>query len=255
MRTMFVNPSRSKRRKRRKARNAPRPWASLYARKYGSLAKRKKHKRKSRKSKPHGKHGMKVLKYSDVAKALKARSRKNPKHVTLSRKDLNKMLLNRNPRRRRAKRSHRRSKRRNAGITPFIQANPRRRSLSRRRRSSNPSFPSMQTMWRKSLTYGGGAAVGEIANMFVLNKIENHWLRSGARVLTACMAAPMLGGDLGAAAGGVIFSPIVKELAIFFKIPGIATEADLEADLQDLLNDMSSSPDASRGLQVDADLW
>ncbi len=248
MRTMFINPSRSKRRKRRKQRNAPKPWANLYAKKYGSLTKRKKNKRKS-KHRPSSKHGMKVLKYSDVAKALKSRSKSNPKYLTVSRKDLNHMLLNRNPRRRRH-----RSKRRNAGITPFIKANPHRRSLARRR-SSNPSFPSMQTMYRKSLTYGGGALIGEAVNMFALNKIPNNWMRNGARVIVACMAAPMLGGELGAAAGGVMFSPLVKELAIILKLPGIATEADLEADLQDLLNDMSSSPDASNGMQVDADLW
>ncbi len=253
---MFINPSRARRRKRR---NAPKPWASLYAKKYGSLSKRKKAKRKSRKAKR--KHaipaGMKRVSHAAFAKKLKARKPKssNPKHVILSRKDLNTMLLNRNPRRRRRGKRHNPRRRRNAGIAPFIQANPRRRSLARRRKNPSFAIPSVNTIMRKSITYSGGAALGVGMNLFALNKIDNHWLRNGARILTACIGAPMLGGELGAAASGALFAPLVSEIAVFFKIPGIATEADLEADLQDLLDDMSSRSDASRGFQVDADLW
>jgi hypothetical protein len=102
------------------------------------------------------------------------------------------------------------------------------------------------------MTYGGGAAIGTAANIFALNKISNHWLRNGARVLVGCMGAPMLGGSLGAAAAGALFAPLVTELAVALKLP-VASEAMLEADLQDLLDDMDEGDES--GVPMEADLW
>lgn len=227
---MFVNPS------RRRTRNAPKPWAKLYAAKYYSLTKkRKKRKASSRKRKPSSSH-KKTLKRSH--------KKKNPRlTLNVSKKELKNMLSRRGSKKRRARRS-RRSRRRNAGITPFVQnpmlrVNPRH-SITRRRKRRNPmslSFPSINTIMHKSLTYGGGAAIGTATNIFALNKIKNPWFRNGARVLVGCMGAPMLGGSLGAAAAGALFAPLVTELAVALHLP-VATEADLEADLQDLLDDM-----------------
>ncbi len=241
MRTIFVNPARSRaRRKRRK--NAPRPWASLYAKKYGALSKRKK--RKSRR-KPKASHN----------KA--ARKRHSKKTLKRTRKAGNPMARHRRSHRR----SRRRSRRRNAGITPFIQnpmarySNPRR-GLRRRRKNPGLSLPSLTLngIVKKSLTYGGGAAIGTFTNIFALNKISNHWLRNGARILVGCAGAPMLGGSLGAAAAGALFAPLVTELAVALKLPGIATEADLEADLQDLLDDMDEGEESGVPMN-EADLW
>jgi len=236
MRTILVNPSRRRHRKRRK--NAPKPWAKLYSNNYyAGLTKQVRPKRKRRgASRPKN---AKLMSYKDVAKALKNRptSKGNP-HMK------------------------RRRRRHNAGITPFIMSNPMsrfsnpRHSLTRRkRRNPSLSIPSLSLtrIVKKSITYGSGAAIGTGSNIFVLNKIVNPWLRNGARVLVGCMGAPMLGGELGAAAAGALFAPLVTDLAVMLNLPGIATEADLEADLQDLLDDMDEGEPS--GVSMEADLW
>lgn len=254
MRTMFVNPA--------SRRNAPMPWASLYRRAHpkSPAAMAAKHKgkktlKRSKKSKPSAKHARRR-----VAKKHRTKTGKlpNPRTVTLSLKDMKSMLSNRrNPKYRARKSSRRgRARRRNAGITPFIQANPyafsnpRGRLTRRRRRNPGLALPrlSLNRVLSKTMTYGGGAALGTVANIFALNKIGNHYLRNGARILTACVGAPMLNGELGAAAAGALLSPMVIELASFLKLP-VATDADL----QDLLDEIDGGSDET--MQVDADLF
>jgi len=186
--------------------------------------------------------------------AKKRNTLNNPRTVTLSMKDMKSMLSNRrNPRHRARRRG--RARRRNAGITPFISANPymfanprRRHALRRRRRNPGLAMPSLSLnrVLSKTMTYGGGAAIGTAANIFALNKIGNHYLRNGARILTACVGAPMLKGELGAAAAGALLSPMVIELASFLKLP-VATDADL----QDLLDEIDGSGDGDSGVEAD----
>jgi hypothetical protein len=92
----------------------------------------------------------------------------------------------------------------------------------------------------KALSYGSGSALGLAANHFAINRIENPWLRNGARVVGAVAAGTFLGGkynDMAGAAAGAVMYPMFQELAIRY-MPGFGaagTEADLDilgADLE-----------------------
>lgn len=145
-----------------------------------------------------------------------------------------------NPRRRRA----RRSRRRNAGITPFlgnpmIMSNPRRR-----RRHSNPlNALSLKNIFSKSISYGGGAGIAVAANALALNRVDNVYMRNGARVGLAVLGASMLKGDLGAGMAGAMFYPVIQELAALLlgKSTVTGTEADMDvlaADLEDVMDEL-----------------
>jgi len=144
-----------------------------------------------------------------------------------------------NPRRR-----SRRAKRRNAGIAPFVSRNPLiLQNPRRRRRSRNPSL-NFKNLFSKTLTYTGGAAIGAGANILALRRIENDWLRNGARLGTAIAAGYFLKGEMGAAAAGATLYPMFAELALMFNLTGDGAEAtgvdlnELAADLEDALNEV-----------------
>jgi hypothetical protein len=154
-----------------------------------------------------------------------------------------------NPRKRR-----RRSRRRNAGIRPFVaQSNPLILQNPRRRRSRrrNPSL-NFKGLLNKGLTYTGGAAVGAAANILVIRRIENDWLRNGLRVAGAVAAGALLKGEMGAAAAGATLYPMFAELAIMFNLTGAPTGDapmlptgvdlnELAADLESALNEVSDN--------------
>lgn len=158
-----------------------------------------------------------------------------------------------NPRKRgkKSRKKARRSRRRNAGITsfvsnPLILSNPRRKAI--RRRARNPlAGLNLKSLLGKGLTYGGGAAVAVGANTLFLNSVSNFYARNGARFAGAVAATMLLKGELGAAAAGGMFYPLMQEVAA--KFLGGATgvsgmEADLEglaADLEDVMDDMDES--------------
>ncbi len=156
-----------------------------------------------------------------------------------------------NPRRRRkARKGKRRSRRRNAGITPFVSnplilSNPPRRM--RRRHTRNPlSGLNLKSLLSQGLTYGGGAAIAVGANTLFLNSIPNFYMRNGLRFGGAVASTMFLKGTLGAAAAGGMFYPIMQEVVAKFlgggKVTG--TEADLEglaADLEDVMDDLDES--------------
>jgi len=159
-----------------------------------------------------------------------------------------------NPRRRHRRRVRRvtRRSRRNAGIAPFVQSNPMIMNPRRRRRSRNPmgalgrSF-SPKNFISKSLKYGGGAAIGAGANILLLRKIENTYLRNGLRVAGAVACGALLPSDMGGAAAGATLYPLFAELALMLNLVPAATsdtdetEADLQslaADLQDVLDEV-----------------
>ena len=145
-----------------------------------------------------------------------------------------------------------RRRRRNAGIAPFVSSrksnplilqNPRRR----RRRRSNPSM-NVKTFINKTLTYSGGAAVGAGLNILALRRIENDWLRNGARIVAAVASGMFLKGEMGAAAAGATLYPLFAEVALMTNlVPATqATEADLHelaADLEAALDDIDLDPD------------
>jgi hypothetical protein len=85
-------------------------------------------------------------------------------------------------------------------------------------------------------------AVG--ANTLFLNSVANFWARNGMRFGGAVLAAMFLKGDLGAAAAGGMFYPLMQELAAKVLGGTTATEADLEglaADLEDVMDDLDES--------------
>jgi hypothetical protein len=142
-----------------------------------------------------------------------------------------------NPRRRKA--------RRNAGITPFVAQrnplilqNPRR---SRRKARRNPSL-NLKGLLNKTLTYTGGAAVGAGANILALRRIENDWLRNGARLATAIAAGMFLKGEMGAAAAGATLYPMFAELALMFNLTGSAA-TPTGVDLHELAADLEAALD------------
>lgn len=145
----------------------------------------------------------------------------------------------------RAAPKRRRSRRRNAGITPFVSSsnpmilsNPRRRGSKRRR---NPSMPSLKQAAMTTLSYGAGSGIGAALNIFVIRHIKNDWLRHGVRILGALGGGMLLSDKMGGAMAGATLYPSLAELAIYAGVGGdTSTEADLNelaADLQDALGD------------------
>lgn len=144
-------------------------------------------------------------------------------------------------------------RRRNAGIAPFVNSNPlimdnpRRR---RRRRSRNPDF-SPKSMLSNVLLYGGGSAMGAALNILGLRRIENDWLRNGARIAAAIAGGVLIKGSMGAAMAGATLYPTFAELALMTNlISGGSniqdTDADLNelaADLQDVLDEIEDDED------------
>jgi hypothetical protein len=132
--------------------------------------------------------------------------------------------------------------RRNAGITPFVQPNPLILDNPRRRRRRggirNPNF-SPKSMIQNTLMYGGGAAMGAGLNILALRRIENDWLRNGARIAAAILGGVFIKGTMGAAMAGATLYPTFAELALMTKLitPAAATH-DTDADLQDLAADL-----------------
>ena len=176
-----------------------------------------------------------------------------------------------NPRRKRRKgKKHSRGKRRsrrNAGITsfvssarnPLILSNPRHR-VKRRRRNPNPlAGLNLKSLLSKGLTYGGGAAVAVGANTLFLNGVSNFYARNGARFAGAVVSTMLLKGELGAAAAGGMFYPLMQELAAKFLGKGTGVsgfEADLEglaADLEDVMDDLDESDLSDDEMYVEAD--
>ena len=144
--------------------------------------------------------------------------------------------------------------RRNAGITPFIQANPMimDNPRRRRRRRRNPGLGGLATLsvnsvMKNTVTFGGGAAVGAGVNILALRRIENKWMRNGARIAAAVVGAAMMPGQFGAAYAGSTLYPLMAELALMTNLVApAATEADLmevAADLEDVLDDMDDDDD------------
>jgi hypothetical protein len=142
-----------------------------------------------------------------------------------------------NPRRKR-------SRRRNAGITPFVQRNPLILQNPRRRRRGrrNPTL-NFNTILSKTLTYTGGAAVGAGANILALRRIENDWLRNGARLATAIAAGYFMKGEMGAAAAGATLYPMFAELALMFNLTGGGTASPTGVDLNELAADLEAALD------------
>jgi hypothetical protein len=141
--------------------------------------------------------------------------------------------------------------RRNAGITSFIQPNPMimDNPRRRRRRRRNPGLGGLATLsvnsvMKKTITFGGGAAVGAGVNILAIRRIQNMWLRNGARIAAAVVGAAMMPGEFGAAYAGSTLYPLMAELALMTKLVApAATEADLmevAADLEDALDDMDN---------------
>jgi hypothetical protein len=97
-------------------------------------------------------------------------------------------------------------------------------------------------LFNKLLTYSGGSAVGAGLNILALRRIDNDWMRNGARVVAAVMGGMFLKGEMGAAMAGATLYPAFAELALMSGlVPGGAggTEADLNelaADLEDVLS-------------------
>lgn len=150
-----------------------------------------------------------------------------------------------NPRRRR-RRSYRRkpvtrrrrSRRRNAGITSFTDAGARGNPLilsnpRRRTRRRNPRL-NLKTIINKTLTYGGGGALGYAVNQFGLSNIENDWLRRGAQLATAVVGSMFLRGELGAAFAGSTLYPLMADVAMYTGLIATPTEADLDELAADL---------------------
>jgi hypothetical protein len=78
-----------------------------------------------------------------------------------------------------------------------------------------------------------------------LRRIENVWLRNGARVVLAAAAGALFQNTFGGATGGAMLYPLMTEIAIQTNMLGepTATEADIEeisADIEDLLDDDDS---------------
>ena len=164
-----------------------------------------------------------------------------------------------NPRRRKARKSSRRRRshgmvrRRNAGISPFIQnplilSNPRRKRARRR----NPmSLPSVKGMIDSTLSYGGGAVLALTVNTVATQKIANPWMRRGAQLAAAILGGSMLtkqtSNAMGGAFAGAMMYPLIQDVAADLLGIGVgagvsAKEADLDAlaaDLEDVLDDMS----------------
>ena len=163
-----------------------------------------------------------------------------------------------NPRRRRSTKARRRNP-----MVPFVRSlNPQilRNPGSLRRRRRNPGLNlSIKSILDKSLSYGGGSALGAGVNIIGLSKIENKWFRNGARLGVAVLGGSFLKGDLGAAMAGATLYPMWQEIALMLslisgptpfmpyphaeasaKSSGVSLDA-LSADLQDVLDEAAAS--------------
>ena len=134
----------------------------------------------------------------------------------------------------------------NAGIVPFvsnplIMDNPRRRHGRKRRRNPmmNLSTLSVNKVINKSITYGGGAAIGAAVNILGLRRISNDWMRNGARLAVAVVGAALMPGELGASYAGATLYPLMAELALMTKLvqPATTPEADL-SEISDALDEL-----------------
>ncbi len=143
--------------------------------------------------------------------------------------------------------------RRNAGIAPFVSGNPLIMDNPRRRRRKgrrNPNF-SLKSMGENVLLYGGGSAMGAALNILGLRRIENDWLRNGARIAAAILGGVLIKGSMGAAMAGATLYPTFAELALMTNLvsggtPVQGTDADLNelaADLQDVLDEIEDDDD------------
>jgi len=170
----------------------------------------------------------------------------------------NAMIVNPRVRRRSTK------ARRKNPMVPFVRSlNPqilRNPGVIRRRRRSNPGLNlSIKNILDKSLSYGGGSALGAGVNIIGLSKIENKWFRNGARLGVAVLGGSFLKGDLGAAMAGATLYPMWQEIALMLslisgptpfmpyphaeasaKSSGVSLDA-LSADLQDVLDEAAAS--------------
>ena len=143
-------------------------------------------------------------------------------------------------------RKRRKSRRRNAGISPFVQPNPLiMPNPRRRRRKRNPltSALTMDNLVSKGLSYGGGAAIAVGANALLFNRVDNFWARNAARFVSGVVGAAYLKGDLGGATAGAMFYPLMQDLAsrVLGRSAVTGTEADIEtlaADLEDVMDEM-----------------
>jgi hypothetical protein len=199
----------------------------------------------------------------------KSASKKNPrkiarrtvrKNVHRTKRKASKMVIN--PRRRKSRKARRRN------IAPFVRSlnNPlilRNPGSIRRRRRRNPDGMKldMKSILDKSLSYGGGSALGVGVNIIALNKIEDKWMRNGARLVVGVLGGGFLKGDLGAAAAGALLAPMWQEIAIALAItdkealeikdgtvlepttpPPLTASLDmLSADLQDVLDEAAAN--------------
>jgi len=104
---------------------------------------------------------------------------------------------------------------------------------------------SPKTFFKKSLSYGGGALVGAGANILILRKIENMWLRNGLRIVGAVASGALLPSDMGGACAGATLYPLIAEVALMLNLVPTATGDDdaTEADLSDLAADLSDALD------------
>ncbi len=164
----------------------------------------------------------------------KPRRRKKRRNVQMAKR--------RSPR----KRVTRRRRRRNAGVTSFVQPranNPLILQNPRRRKRRNPAKLNLNTMMTKVLTYSGGSAVGAGINILAIRRIENVWMRNGARVAAAVLGGNFLKGEMGAAMAGATLYPLFAEVALQFNlVPGMEGE-DTEADLEELAADLEAALD------------
>lgn len=194
----------------------------------------------------------------------KRRKKSNPGSSMTVREAFALGKASKNPKRRKSRGKRRR---RNAGIAPFVRnplimSNPPRR----RRRKRNPMDSlDLKTIVNKSLTFAGGAGIAVVTNAFVLNRVDNFWARNAARLgLGVVGAAYIPNRELGAAAAGAMFYPLIQELMA--KVLGqsavTGTEADMDvlaADLEDIMDDLDESDlsddDYEADLEDDEDMF
>lgn len=142
-------------------------------------------------------------------------------------------------------------RRRNAGISSFVQnplilSNPRRRM---KRRNPPLKVDSLKSAANLGLSFAGGTAVALGANALVLSRIDNKWLRRGAQLGASILGAGMIGKkseNMAGAFAGAMMYPLLQDLMGEFLGAGVAAgvtakEADLDAlaaDLEDVMDDM-----------------
>jgi hypothetical protein len=184
----------------------------------------------------------------------------NPSFINPSRKRRGKKRNKRKSRKYGARRRFRASGsmmiRRNAGVAPFLQANPLILSNprhKRRKRHSNPlAVPNYKTAVDNVMSYAGGTAVALAITTVGTSKITNAWARRGTQLAASVVGGSMLGkksAAMGGAFAGAMLYPLLQDLAADLLGIGVgagvsAKEADLDAlaaDLEDVLDDMHDS--------------